>query len=41
MAFSSTAFMAEVDKKHADRIPAFKGSRMHWLLEAAVVPPPL
>ena len=31
------AFMAEVDVKHSDKIPAFKGSRMHWLLEAAVV----
>jgi hypothetical protein len=30
------AYLKEIDLKHKDRIPAFKGSRMYWLLEAAV-----
>jgi hypothetical protein len=29
-------FIEEMGRTHPDRIPAFKGSRMHWLLEAAV-----
>ena len=29
-------FVEEMGRTHPERIPAFKGSRMHWLLEAAV-----
>lgn len=29
-------FVKEMGRTHTGRIPAFKGSRMHWLLEVAV-----
>ena len=29
-------FLEELGAKHKDKIPAFKGSRMYWLLESAV-----
>jgi hypothetical protein len=34
---SFAAFIEKADKNHKGKIPSFKSSRMHWLLDAAIV----